>query len=236
MNNKIKLTGRLNRIAGFINNGAGVIDVGTDHGYIPVYLAQEGGYGKIIASDLRPGPLAQARLTAEKAGVADRIEFVLADGLSGIDGEDIDTVIVAGMGGETIISILSAAPWTKNSGVRLILQPQTKQDELVEWLLLNGYSVMDARLVKEEGRLYTVLLISASTKSASDCQAELYVEKLLLERRDTLLPEYLNRLIDKLTKASLGMKKSPAAAYSEELEELMKTLNSLIAMREETEK
>ena len=161
--NHLKLSGRLKTVAGFIEKGSCVADIGTDHGHIPVYLAQTGLAKRIIASDMSAGSLGAARRTAEKHSVADKMTFVVAPGLEGICETDVDTIVISGMGGETIIGILAAAPWTKRFGINLILQPQTKIDVLCAWLSDNGYIISNTEYAKDRGRTYTVFLVGANS-------------------------------------------------------------------------
>ena len=98
----MELSPRLRSVAELVPQGAGFADVGTDHAYLPVWLLQRGVIRRAVASDLRRGPLERARLTAEKYGLTDRMDFRLCDGLSGIRPEEADTVAIAGMGGETV--------------------------------------------------------------------------------------------------------------------------------------
>jgi len=161
---QIKLSSRLQTIADFIEEGASVADIGTDHGYLPVYLAQSGKARRIIASDMSAGSLGAARRSAEKYSVSDKIEFVVAPGLSGIGGigeVEIDTIVIAGVGGETMIGILEGAPWAI-AGKKLILQPQTKKDELLGYLKEAGIEVLETALTRDRGREYTVLLCNIS--------------------------------------------------------------------------
>jgi len=157
MERKIKLPERLKTIADCIPPGAAVVDVGSDHGYLPVYLAINGLARRIIASDMSSGSLGAARRSAAKYGVTDMIEFVVAPGLSGVAENEVDTVVIAGVGGKTIAGILRDAPWTK-SGTRLILQPQTKKDELRRFLEENGYAIRETKLTHDRGREYVVIL------------------------------------------------------------------------------
>ena len=153
-----KLPERLQTVAGFIETGASVVDVGTDHGYLPVYLAQTGKARRIIASDISAGSLGAARRAAEKYSQSDMIEFIVAPGLTAVGETDVDTIVIAGVGGETIAGILEAAPWTKN-GHRLILQPQTKLEELSSFLEKNGYIIRETKQTLDRGRDYTILLV-----------------------------------------------------------------------------
>ena len=155
---RIKLSNRLAAVAGYIEKGAAVVDVGTDHGFLPVYLAESGLARSIIASDMSAGSLAAARRSAVKYGVADKLTFITAPGLDGVGASMADTVVIAGMGGETIAGILADAPWVSAPGVRLIAQPQTKAPELYAWLLANGYVLRDMKRVRDKGRNYTIII------------------------------------------------------------------------------
>ena len=142
-------------------------DIGTDHGYLPVFLAQSGLARRIVASDSSAGSLGAARRSAAKRGVEGDITFIVAQGLDGVADMDIDTVVIAGMGGETISGILEDAPWTK-SGVRLILQPQTKLGHLEDFLRENGYVIREMIMTHDRGRDYTVLLAEGEGQFEED--------------------------------------------------------------------
>lgn len=205
--------------------GMGIIDVGTDHGHVPVYIAQHSENAKITASDLRKGPLDSARKTAAEYGVTGRIRFVLASGLDGAEKSETDTIIIAGMGGETIISILSQAPWALTGGIRLILQPQSKLGELEDWLRKNGSGVSKAVLVRDEGRIYSIWLCEGMSEKC--------VDRILMDNRDKLMPDYLDEKIKKLSRAVEGMEK--AENHSSNLEIMRARLEEYKKMRGETE-
>jgi len=199
----IHLSQRLSAVAAFAENGRFVADVGTDHGYIPVYLAQKGTAQRIIASDINEGPLNRARISAEEYGVEDKIEFRLTDGLRGISGAD--TVLIAGMGGDTITGILKDAPWVKN-GTDLVLQPQSKQPELLEWLRSEGFSVCDGRLVLDAGKMYIVLLVRwVGGELPQLSPAEGYGIAPCLKNRDELTERYLTELYNRSQRIIAGL-------------------------------
>ena len=214
----IQLSPRLQRIADYVTPGSRVLDVGTDHAYIPIWLLQTGRCVDAIASDIRPGPLHNAEKDAEKYGVASRLELRLCDGLSGCCPEDADTVIIAGMGGETIVGILEAAPWVWDK--HLILQPQTKQPELRDWLRARGLAISDAALSYDAGRIY--LIWSVHRGSMADYG---FYDPPLLTRREPLLKPYTEDRIKRLRKQIQGVSASsrsdPALleALRQELEE-----------------
>ena len=207
MGNVIKLSERLSVIASFINEGASVADVGTDHGFLPVYLAQSGMAKRIIASDISAGSLGAARRSAEKYGVTDKITFVTAPGLTGIGADDADTIVIAGMGGGTIAGILYDAPWTGNRDVRLILQPQTKVKELCEWLRESGYIIRGAKLTRDNGRYYIVMLVKGG-QSDSSLDPEIELLARLMHSGDPLFSGYMDELIERTQQAMEGMRKA----------------------------
>lgn len=231
----IALSERLGAVAKFIKQGAAVADVGTDHGYIPVFLAQNKSARHIIASDVKEGPLARARLSAAEYGVSDRIEFVQTDGLDGLESLGLDTIVIAGMGGETIAAILEMAPWTRTNNVRLILQPQSKLGELCIWLDNNGYAIFDAALAEDDGRIYTVLLIGAG-ETGEPSGAEIHANRILMEKRDPLLPRYLDMLIAKTKKTIEGMDQARNSVRIDALMHQKRALEGFVRMKEETEK
>ena len=153
---ELQLQPRLKLLADLVPQGARLTDVGTDHGYLPVYLLQRGKIQQAIASDVGREPLEHARRTATEYGIRG-IDFRLCDGLSGVAKEETDTIVIAGMGGDTIVSILSATPWTKRNTL-LLLQPMTKTEMLRQWLADNGYAFQLERLVWDKGNLYPILL------------------------------------------------------------------------------
>jgi len=155
---RVKLSQRLKAIAGLIDDNASVADVGTDHGYLPVYLAQNGFAGHIFASDISAASLGSARRLAEKSGVTEAITFLTAPGLDGVSPADVDTIVIAGMGGETILSILKNAPWTKKHNIKLILQPQSKVYILSRFLYDNGYVIKKTKSVPDRGKYYTIIV------------------------------------------------------------------------------
>lgn len=199
---KVKLSDRLFRVAGYVEQGAVSVDVGTDHAYVPIYLLQNGVSPRAYATDNRPGPLKNAGSDAKKYGVEERLTLYLCDGLALCDPECLDTVIIAGMGGETMIHILEQSPWALEK--RLILQPQSKLPELRRYLAAKGLSISDAVLAEDAGKLYQVWLAGA----AGAMDAEALVEPCLIEKRDPLLKPYLAEQIDRRKKQIHGLEAS----------------------------
>lgn len=152
----LPISNRLLACAQYIHTGEVVADIGCDHGYLGIYLLQNGIAKSVIASDIKDGPLQSARRNAEKFGLADRISFHLSNGVQNIP-RDFDTMVCAGMGADTMISVLEAAPWLKSESYRLILQCQSKTPVLRRYLSENGWQIARESVLKDGRFLYTVM-------------------------------------------------------------------------------
>lgn len=162
------LDNRLLLCADFVRQDAKLADIGTDHAYLPVYLAVSGRISSAIASDINSGPLQKGRSTVEKYHAEELIELRLCDGLCGIEPDEADDIVIAGMGGETVIGIISNTPWLKNSKKHLILQPMTKVEKLIRYLYDNGFEILEQKTCEADKKLYTAMLV-AYTGQADGC-------------------------------------------------------------------
>lgn len=151
----MKLDKRLSACADFIDKNSVVADIGTDHAYLPVWLVKNGICSSALACDIGEGPLESAKSHIEKYGLSAQIKTCLSDGLKNVPGENVTTIVIAGMGGETIVGILSACDWAKNCN--LVLQPMTKDEDLREWLFENGYEIKKEKIVIDGKFIYTVM-------------------------------------------------------------------------------
>ena len=153
---KIPISARLQACCNFVLPGDRVADIGTDHGYLGIWLLEQGIASSIIAADIVPGPLSAAKKNAAKYGFADRMEFYLSDGVQSIP-RDFNTMVCAGMGGDTMVSILSAAPWLQDSRYRLVLQCQSKTPLLRKYLSDHGWRITEETTLKDGRFIYTVM-------------------------------------------------------------------------------
>lgn len=201
---QLALQPRLHMLARLVPEGCRLTDVGTDHGYLPVALLQQGRITAAIASDIGAEPLEHARRTAMQYGV-DGMDFRLCAGLSGVAPEETDVIVIAGMGGETIISILQDAPWTADGQHRLLLQPMTKAAALRRWLADNGYTFTDEHLVEDKGRIYPILCVKGGVFRPLT-EAEALCGVLLAD--DPLYAAYLTEHIIKLRRSAEGLRRS----------------------------
>ncbi len=208
---------RLRCIADCVPRGARLADVGTDHGYLPVWLLLNGRIEHAVASDINAAPLEHARRTAREYGVETRIDFRLCAGLDGFSPCEVDTVVIAGMGGETMIAILRAAPWLVQSNTALLLQPMTKAELLRPWLVENGFCIVSERLVRDKGVIYAVMTVQAGRSAPLDA-AETWCGVGL--RNDPLYARYALDRAEKLERAATGLRRSktPERALIESFE------------------
>lgn len=220
---------RLELIASILPHGRGFADVGTDHGYLPVYMAQHGYSGKIIASDINEGPLSTAVASARQAGVEDRICFRLCDGLDGCGSEELDTVVIAGMGGDTICGILDRADWVMSRDILLILQPMTKAEVLRYWLANNDFAICGEWLIEENDEIYQILSARFGARTPLS-DAELFTGKYELAAGNALFPVQLAALIKRFERAAAGMSKAPRMRGRQKL--TAEILNGLYEMRD----
>ncbi len=188
-------------------DGIGMIDVGTDHAMVPISLAQKGYHGKLFASDIHNGPLQKAKNAAEEAGVAEQISFQLCDGLAFCPPTEIDCILIAGMGGETICRILDQAEWIFDRPYHLILQPMTHAEVLRYWLVHNEFQINREEIVLENGQLFQ--LFSASLgKSLRYSDPEYIVGKINGNRSGVSVYELLREEAELIRKKVNGLSES----------------------------
>lgn len=199
---ELRLQPRLQCIADLVPHGARLADVGTDHGYLPVWLLQRGRIAQAIASDINAAPLEHARRTAADCGV--RLDLRLCAGLDAIAPDEADTLVIAGMGGETILTILQNAAWDWR-GVTLLLQPMTKAELLRRALPGLGLRTVSERLVRDKGTIYAVLTVTAGD-GAPPTNAEAWCGAGLLH--DPLYGDYARDRAEKLTRAAAGLRQA----------------------------
>lgn len=221
---------RLSSIARMIRPGRGLIDVGTDHGYLPVWLAQDGYPGRLFASDLREGPLAAAQRSAAQAGVSEQICFLLSDGLDACPPDAVDTIVIAGMGGDTICGILDRAEWCMDSAYRLILQPMTKAEVLRYWLCNNGFCIDEEQLVEDAGTIYQIIGAKFQDRNEALTDAELWLGKRGMADQ-MLYARLVDREILRIERRITGLVSGDAEKNRAEIAALRSRLSELTEMR-----
>lgn len=228
MNIQSVMTPRLLAIADSVPFGATVADVGTDHGYIPIYLYQEHKIKGALAMDLRQGPLSRAEENIDRFCLSQYIKTRLSDGLCALSEGEADTAVVAGMGGLLIAEILEKSPVKLE---KYILQPMTATAELREYLAKNGYEIIDERLAKEDNKIYTVMTVKHGKMTVSD-PVYYQVGEKLIEKCDPLLPELLALLIHKYEEALAGLQKAEKVDTKTKIKDYQIVLSGLKRVKE----
>ena len=201
---KLPISKRLLCCASMVQSGSRVADIGTDHGYLGIYLLQSGAARHVIACDLRKDPLENARRNAKLFGVDGEMEFRLSDGLEKILPDEVDTVVMAGMGGDLIQKILSQCPWRKREGLQFILQPQSAGNVLRRWLCEDGFEIQREEPVQDGHFLYTVMELRQGEPSPLTPGTE-YASPALLASKSPLVGTYLARVENALQETVRGL-------------------------------
>lgn len=219
---KIPLSSRLMACAGFVAPGDRVADIGCDHGYLGIYLLTKGVAASVIAADVNEQPLQSARVNARKFGVSDQMSFHLSDGVQNIPHE-FDTLVCAGMGADTMIHILECAPWLRNAQYRLILQCQSKAQELRRYLCENGWRITEESVLRDGRFLYTVMEVSYQQDASRLTPGQWYFPPAMLENPGAETIEYYHRMVKNLHTAidARGEKAAP------QLREVLRELEAL---------
>ncbi len=232
MSRTLRLDGRLASAAAYVRGGP-VADVGTDHAYLPAYLVQSGKSCRAVAADINEGPLRRARETVREYGLEGKIDTVLCDGLSALKPYSPEDIIIFGMGGELIKSIIGAAPWTRSHDIRLILQPMSHRAELREWLLAEGYEIIDEATSLADGRIYqTVCAEYRGGERERYSPAELLVGKHNIARADKLTEQYIHQVYSTYKTRLCGKMKAGAddsyeRAVLAELDQIIKKFEEM---------
>ena len=201
---KLPISKRLLCCASMVQSGSRVADIGTDHGYLGIYLLQSGAARHVIACDLRKDPLENARRNAKLFSVDGEMEFRLSDGLEKILPDEVDTVVMAGMGGDLIQKILSQCPWRKREGLQFILQPQSAGNVLRRWLCEDGFEIQREEPVQDGHFLYTVMELRQGEPSPLTPGTE-YASPALLASKSPLVGTYLARVENALQETVRGL-------------------------------
>ena len=190
-------------IADMVLKGEPAADIGTDHGYIPAYLVSEGICPEVILTDINEAPLKRAETYFGESGL--KGDFRLGPGLEVIKDSEVSTVIIAGMGGETIIKILEEDPDRSHSFKRLILQPRTFAGKLRVWLSENGFRFTDYALCREKKLICEVMAVEKGDNGTPENEL---VSSYLIDKGDPLLEEYLKAKLKSILNILKELKKS----------------------------
>lgn len=197
------LSNRLRVIAESVPIGSKVADIGTDHAYLPIFLSLNKKSNRILACDINQKPLENAKKNIRLSG-AENIETRLCDGLNGIAKDEVDTVIVAGMGGEVIADILCGCDWIKTDRYTLILQPMTSPEYLRRFLYNNGFEIVKEIAIQDSCKLYSVMTVIFSGKA--ETKPEYFYFTGMLNSNDETAQKYIQKQIKRIKKCCDDLK------------------------------
>ena len=215
----MELTERLLAAASFVRDGAYFIDVGTDHAYLPIYLAEKGRISSATASDINEGPCESARAHIAENGFSDMIEVRRANGLAGHSARGKTDIVIAGMGGALICEILEKADFIKDKNVRLILQPMRNVRDLRAYLLCEGFHIVDEALAREGERIYEIICAEYCGEAQKESELSLLIGAKNIENRacdEALFAAFCKKHASALRKKIEGMEKGGADTEGEE--------------------
>lgn len=192
--NAQQLSERLKRVAAYVPDHAILADIGSDHAYLPCYLALKGNLQKGIAGEVVKGPYESAMKQVQQEGLGNIIEVRLANGLAAIELTDkVTAVTIAGMGGPLIASILDEGK-EKLAGVeRLILQPNVHAKVIREWAAANGWKITEEEILKENDKIYEILVLEPSSSPVSYSEQELLMGPFLIKEKPPVFIEKWHR-------------------------------------------
>ncbi|ABG83859.1 class I SAM-dependent methyltransferase [Clostridium perfringens] len=228
----MELSKRLKRIAEHVDKCESVADIGTDHGYIPIYLVKEGICKKAIASDINKGPIEKAKVNVAFEGVSNKVKCLLGPGLNPLKVGEVNGVILAGMGGNLTRDILLADMDKVKKYDFIILQPAQNPEVLREFLYKNDYEIIDEDLIKDEGRFYELFKVKYNENSEKLVFEDgLYYEvsPLLREKNHPLFKEFIEEKINRC-ETILSFIKEDTEAAKKRKSDLEEKINKLKGM------
>ena len=220
------LSNRLQSCYQQVKKGECVADIGCDHGYLGIHLLHDGIASFVIAADVNEMPLASAKANARRYGTSEQMSFHLSDGVKNIP-RNFDVLVCAGMGADTMISILSAAPWLKDPKYRLILQCQSRRPALRKYLYQEGYAIEKETLAEDGKFIYTVMEVAYSPSEALT-EGQCHISPALLQDNNLLLPAFYDRVVSGLKTTVQGLSRSDGKKY----DHYKKILDELLELEE----
>ncbi|MCI6093406.1 class I SAM-dependent methyltransferase [bacterium] len=219
----MELSKRLKAVAELVTPGMRLADVGTDHGYIPIYLTEAGVIPSAIAMDINKGPLERAKEHIREHGLEGKIQTRLSDGLKNLQMNEADCMIAAGMGGGLVIRILSEERDTAGSLKELILQPQSEIDSVRKYLTEEGYRIVAENMVYEDGKYYPMMKAVPCMAGAGEIpysEEELEFGRVLLQQAHPVLGQFLEREMEIQNRILSALESQESVRAKKRMEEI----------------
>lgn len=232
--NETQLSKRLELAASFVQPGARLADIGSDHAYLPCYLAQKGIVHFAIAGEVVIGPFTSAKKQIQSSNLTDKVEARLGDGLAVIETSDqIDTITICGMGGDLIARILDAGKEElKLEGVtRLILQPNNAEAKLRRWLIENEYAIIEEKIIEENDKIYEILVAEPSSVTETYSKEDYLFGKRLRQEKNEIFKKKWQGELEKLAYIlqSLDQSQRDVSSKKKEVEHMRETIEEEIS-------
>ncbi len=219
----MNLSKRLETVISFVKPGSTIADVGCDHGFVAIALMERGIASRGIAMDVRPGPLSRAAEHIRRSGLEGILETRLSDGVEALLPGEADTVVVAGMGGELVIHILEGGRALWPGIGHWILSPQSELHKVRYYLEEQGFSICREEMVLEDGKYYTIMDVVHEEKAGPPLsEAEALFGPLLIQKRDLVLLELLNKEEENLGQILKGLEQQEGEGAKARRTELLK--------------
>jgi tRNA (adenine22-N1)-methyltransferase len=246
----IRLSARMQAVADMVEKPQNcVADIGCDHAFVSIYLKLNNIAKKIIAMDVRKGPLEIARANIAEYELSDCIDTRLSDGFSELAPGEADVAVIAGMGGLLMVDILKRGKAHTDAGIELVLQPQSEPDKLRMYLYEIGYKIIDEVFLKDDGKYYTVIRAKLGMSGQETekqekklapagstlRKAELLYGPVLLRKKDALLRSYISRQLEKNKELKERLLASPTPKSLSRVKELSKEEKIMLCALRETE-
>ena len=232
----VKLSKRLMAVAALVTPGNRIADVGTDHGYIPIYLVQQGNVAQAIAMDVKEGPLMCAEEHIAREGLCGYIKTKKSDGVKALEPGEVDSVIIAGMGGDLVMKILSEGRQVCTAAKEIILQPQSELEKVRHFIYDNGYHITKEDMVLEDGKYYPMMRIASGRDEKKYPPAYFRYGGFLIQESHPVLCQFLDREEEQLFKIKVQLEQQGDGTRVEQrISEIIEKLKLIRDARREME-
>lgn len=227
----MNLSERLTHIINFIPKCNCLADIGTDHGFIPIYSILNNIACRAIASDIKKGPIRIANININKYNLKDKIETRVGSGLSTLKSNEADVIVIAGMGGVLISEIIETHIEIARNCRWLILQPVQYPEVLRKYLLGNGFNIVDEDIVKDENKYYYIIKVENKSSRKYSREVYYYTGTRLIQKGNPLIKEYIsykihsiNNILNNLSPIEQTTRYEELLSLKQEFEEVLSTL------------
>lgn len=220
----MQLSIRLNAIAEMVTKGNRLVDVGTDHGYLPIYLVERGQVPSAIAMDINKGPIKRAQEHITEHKLNEYIKTRLSDGVTALNSHEGDTLVIAGMGGPLVIKILTEGKEKIVDFKELILQPQSELEQVRRFLLENEFFIIEEAMVQDDGKYYPMMKVIKKQVTPYNKTIFYKYGKGLLEQKNQILKQFLEKELQTYAKIMEHLSNHPTQKEGKRLKEVAKEL------------